>query len=50
MCGECASSEEKFYGMKAILKDGLIYFEDGKVFDLNQPIEEIDDLPVQQTK
>lgn len=34
ICESCLS-----YGMKATLKDGLIYCENGKVYDLSQAIE-----------
>lgn len=30
---------KNYYGMKAIVKDGLCYFEDGTIIDPNQPIE-----------
>lgn len=30
-----------FFGMKAIVKDGICKFEDGRMFDLNQ-LKEVD--------
>jgi hypothetical protein len=49
-CRERTSEKDvKNFGMKAEIKDGLCYFEDGRIFDLSQEID-VCDVPISPTK
>jgi len=41
--------DKNWFGMKAEIKDGLCYFEDGTVVDLSQPID-VSDSPTPENK